>query len=149
MNFDQAFEILLKHEGGWVNDQRDPGGETKFGISKTAYPNIDIKNLTLDAAKIIYRSDYWDECNLDKLPSWCRYMVFDCAVNQGVSFAKLALMTSITEPFFDQDPYDFFKRYATLRLHRYIKNKNWNIYGKGWAVRLLEVSIESCNFRMN
>lgn len=148
MKFEKAVEYVLKKEGGWIDDPKDPGGETNFGISKAAYPNVDIKNLTIDQAKIIYRSDYWDECNLETMPVWCRLIVFDCAVNQGVSFAKLAMMTSITEPFFNQSPFDFIKRFATLRLHRYIKNKNWPVYGKGWSSRLLDVAIDSCNFEL-
>lgn len=43
MKFDDAVEIVLKHEGGYVNDKKDPGGETNMGISKRAYPHIDIK----------------------------------------------------------------------------------------------------------
>ncbi|OXE36892.1 MAG: hypothetical protein CGW95_04725, partial [Phenylobacterium zucineum] len=55
MTFDQAFEVLIGHEGGYTNNPQDPGGETKFGISKRAYPDQDIANLTLDAAKAIYK----------------------------------------------------------------------------------------------
>lgn len=51
MKFDDAVEIVLKHEGGYVNDKKDPGGETNMGISKRAYPHIDIKNLTKSDAK--------------------------------------------------------------------------------------------------
>ena len=58
-NFDRAFRFLIGEEGGYVNDPADPGGETKFGISKRAYPQLDIKSLTLDQAKAIYRRDYW------------------------------------------------------------------------------------------
>ena len=59
MTFDDAFEALMAHEGGYANDPRDPGGETKYGISKRAYPAVDIRNLTLEAAKAIYKRDYW------------------------------------------------------------------------------------------
>lgn len=58
-DFEPAIEIVLDNEGGYVNDPKDPGGETKFGISKAAYPNVDIANLTVDQAKEIYRKDYW------------------------------------------------------------------------------------------
>ena len=66
--FDQCFDKLIAHEGGYVNDARDPGGETKYGISKRAYPQVDIKALTLDAAKEIYKRDYWDAMGIDQLP---------------------------------------------------------------------------------
>ena len=50
MTFDEAFERLIGHEGGYVADSRDPGGETKYGISKRSYPGEDIKNLSLGRA---------------------------------------------------------------------------------------------------
>ena len=59
MNFDAAFERLIGHEGGYTAGVGDPGGETKFGISKRSYPREDIKNLTLEQAKVIYRKDFW------------------------------------------------------------------------------------------
>jgi lysozyme family protein len=46
--FDKAIEIILKHEGGYVNDPDDPGGETKFGITKRNYPTLNIKSLTVE-----------------------------------------------------------------------------------------------------
>ena len=57
--FLKAFEKVLRHEGGYVNDPLDLGGETKYGISKRSYPHLDIKNLTLDQAKQIYFRDFW------------------------------------------------------------------------------------------
>ena len=48
--FDEIIEVVLKHEGGYVNDPDDPGGETKYGISKKAYPDEDIKELTIERA---------------------------------------------------------------------------------------------------
>ena len=51
--FDDIIEIVLHHEGGYVNDPKDPGGETNFGIAKRSHPDVDIKNLTIDGAKEI------------------------------------------------------------------------------------------------
>jgi lysozyme family protein len=67
--FDQAINIVLKHEGGYVHDPVDPGGETKYGISKARYPNLDIYSLTKQMAKAIYKSDFWDKNNLGKINS--------------------------------------------------------------------------------
>ena len=83
-HFDEAFEMLIGHEGGYVNDPADPGGETKFGISKRSYPDYDIKKLTLDKAKAIYRWDYWNPARCDDLPPGVALVVFDAAVNSGV-----------------------------------------------------------------
>ena len=53
LSWDDVFDRLIGHEGEYSNDPNDPGGETKWGISKRAYPNLDIKNLTRDGAKTI------------------------------------------------------------------------------------------------
>ena len=68
MTFDEAFEILIGHEGGYVNDKRDPGGETKYGIAKRSYPNVDVRNLTRAQAVDIYRRDFWQRVRGDELP---------------------------------------------------------------------------------
>jgi len=61
VNFDEIIEVVLHHEGGYVNDPKDPGGETNFGIAKRSHPDVDIKNLTKDGAKEIYKEHYWDK----------------------------------------------------------------------------------------
>jgi lysozyme family protein len=75
--------LIDEFERGYVNDPNDPGGETKWGISKRSYPNVDIKNLTREGAVEIYRKDYWQWCNCDEMPLPVALMVFDAAVNQG------------------------------------------------------------------
>ena len=59
MSFNKIIEKVLEHEGGYVNDPKDLGGETKYGITKRFYPDVDIKNLTKEQAKTIYHTDYW------------------------------------------------------------------------------------------
>jgi len=88
VNFDRAFNILMQFEGGYVNDPSDPGGETKYGISKKAYPDEDIKNLTMDRAKELYKRDYWDAAGCDSLPEGIDICTFDTAVNCGLSVGK-------------------------------------------------------------
>ncbi len=87
MNFDQAFERLIGHEGGYVNHPADPGGATKYGISRRSYPGEDIKGMTLARAKEIYARDYWGAAACDALPDGIKFDVFDMAVNSGVSAA--------------------------------------------------------------
>ena len=60
MTFDAAFDRLIWHEGGYANDPDDPGGETNWGISKRAYPNLVIKALTREQAREIYQRDFWN-----------------------------------------------------------------------------------------
>src|ERR1700730_15046728 len=86
-NFRVSLQFTLKWEGGYVNDPADPGGETKWGISKRAYPNLDIANLTPDQASDIYARDYCLAAGCDPLPLPYCTVVFDSAVNHGVSTA--------------------------------------------------------------
>jgi lysozyme family protein len=83
-NFEIAFEKLIGFEGGYVNDKDDKGGETKFGISKRSYPNVDIKNLTVIDAKNIYKNDYWDVLKCDYYPQIIAEELFELAVNTGI-----------------------------------------------------------------
>lgn len=64
-----VMRIIVDIEGGYVNDPDDPGGETKYGISKARYPHCDIKNLTIPEAEIIYRRDFWDYYRLAEINS--------------------------------------------------------------------------------
>ena len=81
--FDEIIEHVLEKEGGYVNDPTDLGGETKFGITKRFYPDVDIKNLTKEEAKAIYKKDYWDKNRVEELPKELRHIFFDMCVNQG------------------------------------------------------------------
>ena len=83
--FNDIIEVVLHHEGGYVNDPKDPGGETNFGIAKRSHPDVDIKNLTKDEAKEIYKEQYWDKNKVESLPEDLRHIYFDMCVNQGKS----------------------------------------------------------------
>ena len=83
VNFDEIIEVVLHHEGGYVNDPKDPGGETNFGIAKRSHPDVDIKNLTEHGAKEIYKAHYWDKNKVESLPLQLRHIYFDMCVNQG------------------------------------------------------------------
>ena len=81
--FDDIIEVVLEHEGGYVNDPDDPGGETNFGIAKRSHPDVDIKNLTKDGAKEIYYQDYWIKNRVTQMPEDLKHIYFDMCVNQG------------------------------------------------------------------
>ena len=83
MSFADAFEEVIGLEGGYVNDPHDPGGETRWGISKRAYPDLDIAGLTQERAKQIYRLDYWYPLRLDEVHPRAAREVFEVAVNIG------------------------------------------------------------------
>ena len=92
--FDASMNFVLRHEGGYVWNPNDPGGETNFGISKKSYPNIDIKNLTKEGATEIYRTDYWNPSGAELL-SWPLCMIhFDSSVLCGHGASGLFLKDS-------------------------------------------------------
>jgi lysozyme family protein len=86
--FTRCIDVVLRNEGGYVNDHDDPGGETKYGISKRAFPDVDIQGLTIEEAKDIYFEKYWKPLNIDTLTDAnAALQIFDFAVNAGLSRA--------------------------------------------------------------
>jgi lysozyme family protein len=82
--FQKCIGIILRNEGGYVNDPNDPGGETNFGISKRSFPDVDIKALTVDMAKDIYFNNYWNNLGFEGVtPDTLALQMFDMAVNAG------------------------------------------------------------------
>lgn len=158
MDFPTALSVLLEHEGGLVDDPRDPGGITKYGISLKAYPSLGkegIKQLTIAAAGDIYKRDYWDAVRCDDMPDKVRLILFDCAVNQGVGFAAKALQSAAGVAADGKlgpgtlakvngvDPYKLVGEFAVLRAFRYMANPNFPRYGRGWLRRLLLITINT------
>jgi len=93
--FEVADRFTAKWEGGYVNDPSDQGGETKYGISKKANPDVDISSLTEQSAKDIRRFNYWDANKLDELPPEIATAVYDFAINSGGSRAVKKLQKVI------------------------------------------------------
>ena len=96
MDFRESVKVILKHEGGYVNDPDDPGGETKMGISKKAYPHLNIKELTEQDVKDIYHRDYWLKAKVPQVPDELKLIYFDMVVNMGRSRAVKILQQSIS-----------------------------------------------------
>lgn len=96
--FEEAFKEVIKIEKGYVNSEFDRGGETKFGISKKTYPELDIANLTLEKAKTIYFYDFWN-CDLLTLSNIkdkeIAIELFDTSVNMGQDDAGRFLQTAL------------------------------------------------------
>ena len=153
--FGQIFERVIGHEGGYVNDPRDPGGETKFGISKRAYPNEDIANLTLERARELYRRDYWDKIRGEDLPAPIDDYTFDFAVNSGVRAAALALQGATgalrdgeigprtldavrAKPALGILRLIFVERAMVFALHPQDK-----VFGRGWFARLFDKTVQA------
>ena len=151
--FEQAVTFVLADqiEGGYVNDPRDPGGETNYGISKRSYPKVDIKNLTREDAIAIYKRDFWDKCRCDELPPEIAVAVFDCAVNQGASIAprllQKALRVSVDGEIGPEtlgaarkaDVAEAVLDLLSWRLRRYAFTGNASTYMRGWSKRVLHL----------
>ncbi len=152
MRFEEAIEIVLKSEGGFVNDPKDPGGTTNFGISQRAYPQLNIAQLSKEKAIEIYRKDYWEKNKIDSMPDKIRLAVFDCCVNQGADFAIKTLQgicgvekdgligPKTLEQLNRLDSSKVLQMFCDERLKRYGANINFYRYGLGWTRRLLEVA---------
>ena len=94
-NFDKAILHSLQWEGGYVNDPSDSGGETKYGISKRSFPDVDIKNLTLDEAKNIYLKNYWNPLYTQIKDESLAIKLFDLGINLGVAKAVILLQNAV------------------------------------------------------
>ena len=148
--FDQCFEKLISFEGGYSNNSQDKGGETNFGISKRSYPQLDIKALTLDAAKAIYKRDYWDQAQCDSLPPTLAYLIFDAAVNSGIGqsirFLQRALgvaddgaMGPLTLAAVRRmDAESVCARFLGHRLDFMTRLSTFDTFGKGWSRRIAD-----------
>lgn len=164
-NFDTALTLVLKHEGGWADHPKDPGGATMKGITIAVYranikPNgtkDDLRKITDAQVASIYRKQYWDKVRGDDLPSGVDYAVFDYAVNSGVSRASkhlqsvvrtkqdgkigpatLTAVRAMLSPTIINDLCD--KRMAFLR-----GLKTFATFGKGWTSRVSGVRAAALN----
>ena len=132
-NFETALHLTLEFEGGYSQDPLDPGGETNYGISKKSYPEEDIKNITPDRVREIYKKDYWDKSGCNGLASPLDIFVFDAAVNMGITQA----VDIVTEAGGDAC------RYQLKRIGHYIeKCKRKPVlrsYLMGWNARVIRL----------
>jgi hypothetical protein len=136
-NWGRTLDFILKIEGGFQNDPNDPGnwtggavgiGElkgTKYGISAASYPDLDIVNLTVPEASVIYERDYWRESGADELPWPLCLAHCDLAVNGGVGRAMEAMTTAGPN----------FLRYMAWRIDWYTRISNFERYGRSWERR--------------
>lgn len=129
-NFDKAVAFVLAREGGYSNDPHDPGGETNFGICKRYHPKVDIKNLTIDGAKAIYRAEYWDPAGCDTLPYPMDICVMDCFVNPGH-------WKSIMNQYIKMNWQDFLMARIVYYTERPIEMEKH--YFHGWVNRVLDL----------
>lgn len=158
-NFARALDFVLAREGGYSCDPKDPGGETRHGICKKSYPDVDIKNLTIASAAALYRKDYWEPNWCDQLPYWAALAVFDTAVNMGRHHAVICLQrtaglrddgklnSELIRAIKHLDPHDGLADYLSYRLVRYANLAGWPRFGRGWARRCALLAMEAFSDR--
>jgi len=128
-NLDKALAFVLKWEGGLVDNPNDAGGVTKYGISQRAHPHLDVRNLTLEDAKEIYRVKYWEAIQGDDRPFHEALAIFDFAVHSGVHRA----MHYWTQT---QDV----EEYLVARLEFLASLKDFDFFGRGWIRRVADLT---------
>lgn len=160
MNFDQAFDRLIKHEGEFTDDPKDPGNwtggrvnigqlkGTKYGIAANTYGDLDIVNLTLEQAKAIYHRDWWLKAGADQLDAAIVFQLWDFAINAGMGTAVRALQRAVRvaddgsigpltiRAVRAMSTTDVLMRLTAQRLRFYTSLSTWLTYGKGWTNRV-------------
>jgi lysozyme family protein len=158
MSFLYALSHVLKHEGGYVNHPSDPGGATNFGITRDTLAEWrdrhvtieEVKDLSKDEAAEIYKYKYWDAAKCGKMPAGVALIVFDGAVNHGVSqsskFLQRALgvdadgkVGSKTLAAIEEiDAVDLIVEIASQRMRFYGRLSTFTTFGLGWSRRLMD-----------
>lgn len=150
LSFDEIVRRVGIFEMGYVNDPKDPGGETKYGISKRAHPNVDIKNLTQDEATAIFQKEYYEPILKLGLAEEVDYQLFDFAVNSGLPKAIIVFQkiigvspdgiigpTTIANAR-KYSPFNLIMLLLAARLELMTEQINWSNDGKGWTHRIIQ-----------
>jgi lysozyme family protein len=167
--FDQVFTIVIGHEGGFTAAPSDPGNwtggkcglgicrGTNWGISAASYPDLDIQHLSQADAAAIYQRDYWTPVAGDQLPPPLALLVFDAAVNNGVSRAvrwlqailgvmqdgAIGPVTLAALASRDGDGATLCAEYLAQRLIFMAALPTWKTFGEGWARRLCALPFQA------
>lgn len=160
--FDFALDLVLEHEGGYVNDPQDPGGETIYGISRRAHPEAWRNGVpSKDQAAEIYRNDYWLAADCPELQPAVAVFLFDTAVNVGVrqSIRLLQRALRVTDDGIlgpitrgaanKADPAQLVPRLAAERLAHYAALSTWQRFGRGWSKRTVQVAMACALIQSN
>ena len=160
-NFETCFDLMIAHEGGFVNHPKDPGGMTNLGVTKRVWEEwvgheVDEKQmraLTPEIVAPLYKRKYWDAVRADDLVAGVDYCVFDVAVNSGpgraIKFLQSCVGTTPDGGFgaitlaavkeAEKDPARLIELYCARRLEFLQSLKTFETFGKGWSRRVQEV----------
>lgn len=153
MTFDQAFDRLIGHEGGYSNHPSDPGGETMYGITARVARahgyDGPMRLLTREKARAIAKAAYWDRVKADQYDGAIGFQVFDAAYNHGIENAVRFLQRAVDvaddgeigpvsiAAIKTMSVTDVLARFNAERLEFYTKLSTWPDFGKGWARRIV------------
>ena len=158
--FSEAVEVILHHEGGYVNHPKDPGGETNLGVTKRVYEDFggekEMKDLTKEDVEPIYKKNYWDRVKGDDLPEGLDLCIFDFAVNAGpgraAKFIQRLVNTTvdggigpntlkcINDYVKENTIEETIEKYQTMRQEYYESLSTFKTFGRGWTRRVDEVT---------
>ena len=158
-NWQKSFELMLKSEGGYVNNPADPGGMTNLGVTKATWENwvgresdeAEMRGLTPEKVEPLYKKKYWDAVRSDELPVGLDYLLFDFAVNAGAGRAIKTLQTAIgvtPDGGFGPmtmaavqavDPVELIERFSQAKEDFYRSLTTFSTFGKGWLNRVADV----------
>ena len=153
--FDRVLTIVFGEEGGYVNDPKDRGGETKFGISKRSFPDLNIATLTKAQARAIYQTSYWGPLRCADMAFPAALAVFDTGVNCGVPTAARLLQRAVgvvEDGKIGPQTLAAVKRRVPSEValnvlaYRIVRNPDlatWDAHGLGWSRRCLRVYAEA------
>ena len=164
-NWPQCFALVLKNEGGYVDNPADPGGATNLGCTKDTWEawvghpvtKDDIKALTPNDVMPLYKAKYWDTIKGDDLPEGVDYAVFDFAINSGPSRAAKALQSVLSVTVDGQigsatlraletaNPREVATAVCEARLAFLQSLPTYGTFGKGWSRRVAEVEQTAFN----
>src|SRR6185437_2259273 len=158
-NFPASVKLVLRSEGGFVDNLADPGGATNLGITRATLSNwlrhpasvADVQSLSVDTAMAIYQANYWTAIKGDSLPLGIDYAVFDYAVNSGPGRAAKDLQSvlgvavdGIIGPVTlaaaaKAEPVGVINALCDARLAFLKSLYNWPTFGAGWSTRVAAV----------
>ena len=157
-NFDKCLEMLLHHEGGYVNNVHDKGGMTNLGVTKRVYDKWigresteqEMRDLTPDDVAPIYKKNYWNRVKGDQLPSGLDWACFDWAVNSGSGRPAKAVQRAVGATqdgaignqtlglIAEKDPKFIIDYVYTVRQAFYESLDDYKHFGRGWSRRNTE-----------
>ncbi|MCA0318234.1 MAG: hypothetical protein LCH88_09210 [Proteobacteria bacterium] len=143
-NFDACLAVILRHEGGYVDHPKDPGGATNRGVTIGTLSGwlgrpatkAEVRALTAADVTPIYRKNYWDACGCDALPAGVDLAVFDPAVNSGPPRAKQWYAKARQA---SAEPVPLVRRICDVRMGFLQALRTWGRFGRGWASRVADI----------